>query len=290
MKIFDQLAEKRFMKAFFAPPTLNYTNNRIVIMSDCHRGTNDQTDNFHSNRHIYKFAINRYYERGYTYIELGDGDELWENKKQNFIFSEYSDIFLILNKFHKKNKLYMIYGNHDMVKKYSKWRKKNYSRLYDEEKEQYTNVFEDLCVYESIILTGYKEIYLTHGHQAELFNSTFWKVAQFLVRYIWRTLESIGIKSPTNLAEKRIKKTKTEKFYMNWAKENEKILICGHTHIPRFELNYYNTGSCVSTQDHIDAIEIEDKQIRLVKWYKEIDPILGTSRIDKKIIKSTYYN
>jgi predicted phosphodiesterase len=287
MKLFNYLAEKRFAKSFFAPVTLNYANNKIIIMSDCHRGTNDHTDNFHSNRHIYKFAINRYYERGYTYIELGDGDELWENKKQNFIFGEYSDIFLILNKFHEKNRLFMIYGNHDMVKKYSKWMEKNYSRLYDEEKENYINVFSNLQAYESMILTGPRDIYLIHGHQAEIFNSTFWRITRFIVRYIWRTLESIGVKSPTNLAEKRIKKSITEKFYMKWAKENEKILICGHTHIPRFELDYYNTGSCVSTQDRIDAIEIDNGQIRLVKWYKEVDSVLGTSRIDRKIIKST---
>ena len=59
---------------------------KIVIMSDCHRGTGTWADNFLKNRPIYTAALKHYYSRNFTYIELGDGDELWENRR-------FSDVF-----------------------------------------------------------------------------------------------------------------------------------------------------------------------------------------------------
>ena len=53
---------------------------RIVLMSDCHRGVGNWGDNFLKNRSIYAAALAYYYQKDYTYIELGDGDELWENR------------------------------------------------------------------------------------------------------------------------------------------------------------------------------------------------------------------
>ena len=55
-------------------------NSRIIIMSDCHRGIGNWGDNFAHNQNIYFAALSFYYNNDYTYIELGDGDELWENR------------------------------------------------------------------------------------------------------------------------------------------------------------------------------------------------------------------
>ena len=49
---------------------------RIVIMSDCHRADGRYNDNFEKKKKITFRALKYYYEMGYTYIELGDGDEL----------------------------------------------------------------------------------------------------------------------------------------------------------------------------------------------------------------------
>ena len=54
-----------------------YNDSKIVLMSDCHRGAGDWSDNFLKNQNIYFSALMNYYKEGYTYIELGDGDELW---------------------------------------------------------------------------------------------------------------------------------------------------------------------------------------------------------------------
>ena len=53
---------------------------RYVIMSDCHRGEGTMNDNFLKNQNLYYAALNCYRERGFFYVELGDGEELWENR------------------------------------------------------------------------------------------------------------------------------------------------------------------------------------------------------------------
>ena len=68
-------------------------NRKIVLMSDCHRGTGDWSDTFLKNQNIYFSALMNYYEKGYTYIELGDGDELWENKRMKDISEIHNNVF-----------------------------------------------------------------------------------------------------------------------------------------------------------------------------------------------------
>ena len=74
-------ADSRFAKAFMQAPTLPLDGrSRYVLFSDCHRGTGTSGDNFLKNQHLYFAALQHYLKEGYTYVELGDGDELWENR------------------------------------------------------------------------------------------------------------------------------------------------------------------------------------------------------------------
>lgn len=95
---------------------------RYVLMSDCHRGIGSSSDNFLKNQHLYFAALQHYYRHGSTYIELGDGDELWENRSMKNIIDVHSNVFWLFKQFHEENRLYLIYGNHDIVK-----RKKGYT-------------------------------------------------------------------------------------------------------------------------------------------------------------------
>jgi hypothetical protein len=52
---------------------------KFVFFSDVHRGDDSLSDEFARNRHIYYHALNYYYRDDFTYVEVGDGDELWEN-------------------------------------------------------------------------------------------------------------------------------------------------------------------------------------------------------------------
>jgi len=246
-----------------------------VIISDVHRGTGDINDNFAPNQNIYFHALKHYYANGYTYIELGDGDELWENRKVEPIIQEHSHVFWLMNEFHKEQRLIMLYGNHDIIKSSAKWRAAHYSGMTNEAEQQKEPIFDSLKVTESIILSrshSRKLFYVTHGHQSEALNSTFWHLGRFLVRHVWRPLESLGIKQPQGTAEQRSKMEKSELRLIAWCEKTGNALIAGHTHRSAFpndgEPEYYNDGSCVHPRC-ITAIELTDSVIALVKWSVE---------------------
>jgi len=56
-----------------------HKDSRFIVPSDCHRGDGSAGDEFARNSLIYKCALEYYLEHGFTYIELGDAEELWEN-------------------------------------------------------------------------------------------------------------------------------------------------------------------------------------------------------------------
>ena len=65
----------------------------IVFISDIHRGDGTYYDSLMPNKNIYKTALSYYYKRGFTYVEVGDGDELWKNRNCNDIAYIYNDVF-----------------------------------------------------------------------------------------------------------------------------------------------------------------------------------------------------
>ena len=104
---------------------------KIVLFSDCHRGDNSFADDFANNRNIYFHALKQYYKQGFTYCELGDGDELWENLSFKSIFSAHKNVYMLLKAFHEDNRLHLIWGNHDMVYRKEKYVQKHLSTYFD---------------------------------------------------------------------------------------------------------------------------------------------------------------
>lgn len=243
---------------------------KLVIMSDCHRGNGNNYDNFVNNKNIFEAALKYYYKRGFTYVELGDGDEMWEVKNYNDIIDEHLDTFKLLKKFSDQERLIMIYGNHDKCKKQEAVLKKHFYKYYDKITEQEEDLLNNLVVYESLVL-GYNhhDIFMIHGHQVDLLNNDFWILSRFLVRYVWRFFEHVGIKDPTSAAKNYRVSKKIEKKMKNWSIKNNKILIAGHTHRPIFpkvgQGLYFNDGSCIHPNG-ITCLEIENGKITLVKW------------------------
>lgn len=247
-------------------------SSKIVIMSDCHRGDGSWGDNFSNNQNLYFAALNFYYDKKFTYIELGDGDELWENRNLEQIIAIHSNVFWLLSKFYHKGRLYMLYGNHDMVKKKSDYVAYKCKTFYDERIKKCVPLFPNVKFHEGLVLksaeTGNK-IFLTHGHQVDFLNYNLWKLARFLVRYLWRPLELAGFRDPTSASKNHDKKNEIEKHLVSWAKKERQMIIAGHTHRPVFpklgEPLYFNDGSCVHPRC-ITAMEIQDGEISLVKW------------------------
>ena len=240
----------RLNKAFKNVPVLPLNaQNKYVLFSDCHRGNGTHNDNFLKNEPLYIAALNHYYRTNFTYIELGDGDELWENRNMEQIKEMHSDVFSLLSRFYEKKRLYMIYGNHDMIKKYPSFVKKKCSTYYCSASHCQETLFPGITFYPGLVLRNEnagKSLYLTHGHQASLLNSTLWPVNCFLVRYVWKPLEQIGILDPTSAAKNYTRKQRSENLLGAWAKQNGRTLITGHTHRPMMlpdDPFYLNTGT-----------------------------------------------
>ena len=252
-------------------------SSKFIIMSDCHRGDGNWNDNFAKNQNIYFAALNHYFNQGYTYIELGDGDELWEVSKFSEIIREHSDAFWIMSQFYKHGRFFMVYGNHDMVKKNKDYVAKNLYKFYSERENKYIPLFEDIKVHEGLILK-YKntndKIFLLHGHQVDFLNYDLWKLSRFLVRYLWSPLEFLGVNDTTRTAKNNKKRISTAKKLTEWVIKENQMLIAGHNHRPMFpEIGaprYFNDGSAVHPRC-ITGIEIVSGSIMLIKWSIKAD-------------------
>lgn len=262
----------RLKKAFTNAPVLPWHNHsRYVLFSDCHRGNGTSNDNFFKNQHLYFTALKYYYQLGYTYIELGDGDELWENRKISQIIEIHNNVFWLLSLFHQKKRLYLLYGNHDMEKKRKRYSDSVCPSYFCTDTQCMQPLFPGLTFYESIILENKHRpfrLHLTHGHQADFLNSVLWKLSRFLVRYLWKPLEHIGFLDPTSAAKNYTCKEKIEKRLTRFATVENIFLICGHTHRPMLNAarpHYMNTGSCVHPRC-ITCIEVNGPHMLLVKW------------------------
>lgn len=260
-------ASKRISEAFRYAPEIPFDDSsRIVLMSDCHRGDGSWTDSFASNRNLFLAALNEYNEDKFTYIELGDGDELWEGMDFADIGYSYRDIFSLMSRLYLDGRLYLLYGNHDMDKRDPDFVKLNYESL-DETAE-----FPGIVICEGVILrhrNGKDRLYLLHGHQADYFNDRLWKLSRFMVRRLWTPLETLGVNDPTSASKNSRKKSRVERKLSRWARDKASILIAGHTHRPLLpkpgEGLYFNDGSCVH-REYITALELQGGTVTLVKW------------------------
>jgi UDP-2,3-diacylglucosamine pyrophosphatase LpxH len=270
--------KKKLMKLYISSKVIEFDeSSKFILFSDCHRGDNSWADDFAPNQHIFFHAMNHYYDQGFTYIEIGDGDELWEQKRFSEIRNAHSHIYWLLKKFHQKKRLILIFGNHNMQWKDQKKVKKRLYRYFDERKNRFKTLFNGISVYEGLILQdtrSMKKIFLFHGHQGDLWCDTLWRLSRFLVRHLWKHLQLLGVKDPTSPAKNYKKLLKVERKIIEWVKSSGEIAICGHTHRPKFPLKkkpqYFNTGSCVHPRC-ITGIEIQARKILLIKWSMKVN-------------------
>lgn len=267
--------EIRFNKAFGNAVTIPFDDHsKFIIFSDCHRGDNSFADDFANNRNTYFHALKEYHKQGFTYIELGDGNELWENIHFKNIFEAHKNVFLLLKEFHDENRLHMVYGNHDLIYNNQHEIKKHYDSWRDPNSGKQVPLMPGLKYHEALLLrhtdTG-QEIFMAHGHQADWWNHRFWPLSRLMVQILWRPLQVVGISDPTSPAKNNKELYRVERRIKKWILKNNSIMtITGHTHRPRFpepgEIPFFNDGSCVFPRS-ITGIEIEQGTICLVKWY-----------------------
>lgn len=285
-------SNSRLTRAYQQAKVIEFTAaDKFILFSDCHRGDNSYADDFANNRNIYSHAINHYYENGFQYCELGDGDELWENRSFKTIFNAHRNIYELLKKFHSENRMHLIWGNHDMIYKNPRYVKKHLSTFFNHKTGKKETLFPDLKYHEGIVLRDVdtcKELFLAHGHQADWWNYIFWKWSRFFVRILWKPLQIMGISDPTSPAKNYKELIKIERRIKKWISANNNLMtIVGHTHRPRFpepgEIPLFNDGSCVHPRS-ITGIEIENGALCLIKWHIDTKQD-GTLQIIRTILE-----
>lgn len=205
------------------------SNGKFIIFSDQHKGRRNGADDFTAAEPNYIAALDHYYRSGYTFINLGDCEELWENtlpqvKKANVNAFAAEKLFLLKNTYVK------IFGNHDLY-----WANDPLASM------ELESVYgSKLKVYEGAIITipiGERtlQVFCTHGHQGDARSDGNWFTKFFIAR-IWAPFQAylrINTNEPSN---DEYKKTVHNEIMYEWsATQKNTILITGHTHQPVFE-------------------------------------------------------
>jgi UDP-2,3-diacylglucosamine pyrophosphatase LpxH len=283
--------DKRLTAAYNNAKTEYFdASSKYIFFSDIHRGDDSISDEFTRNQNIYLYALNYYYNQGYSYVEVGDGDELWEYPKFKHIRLAHTDIFIVLKKFFDANRLTILYGNHNIYLKSKNFVSENYYTFYDEYKQERVELFKGITPMEALKLIDKdtdQEILIVHGHQGDFMNDQFWFLSMLLMRYFWRFMHVVGFENPSSPARNLYKRHKVEKAYNKWIEKHKMMLICGHTHRPKFpkndELPYFNTGCCIHTRG-ISGIEILHGKIIMVDWRITADAN-GVVRIERQVVR-----
>lgn len=263
---------------------------KIIFFSDVHRGDNSMSDEFAHNQNVYFHALKHYFKEDYTYVEIGDGDELWEYSSFKNIRSAHSDVYCLMKEFYKKGRLIYMYGNHNMAFRHEAIAKHNLHHFFDEYLDIDTPLFPEIDIKESIVLrdeSSGKEILVVHGHQGDFMNDQGWVISLLLMRVFWRYMHMIGFKNPASPSKSRVIRHRIEKTFSRWIVENRKGILCGHTHRPKLpdcdEAVYLNTGCCVHPRG-ITGIELNGREFSLVHWHIEPGDD-GVLAIRKKVMK-----
>ncbi len=267
---------------------LDISIDKFIIFSDHHKGNKDHGDDFANNEPNYLAALNYYLLNKFTYINLGDAEELWKYNPREVI-SKNITALRSEAKFQQENKYHKTFGNHDLI-----WKNKLDVDIW------FKDIFSlPLPVWEGILLKtviNQKQlsIFLTHGHQGDKMsdNNAF---STWIVSHIWRPLQrylQINVNTP---AKDFTLRDKHNIMMHDWSSRHENLLlITGHTHKPVFasglysdhpnntvndtkiaaaqnqsklKPSYFNSGCCCYNDGDITGIEICDGKIALIKWH-----------------------
>jgi len=255
-------------------PELSFEKgSKFVIFSDLHKGDGNADDGFARNRNIYLHALNHYWSEDYTYIELGDGEDLWKVPNYNVIKDIYPEIMTLRLNFQSAGRLYEFAGNHDLEKLDKNWLKANDYPV--------TDIHEGMYLH-----YGSHTFFLIHGHQADFFDSTIWMVMRWVNYYPNRLFQLLGMADFTRAAKDFTKRNFIERKLIKWAQDNNTTIIAGHTHKPALSPSegYFNSGSGMHPNG-VTCLEFSDGSVKLCLWQESVRKN-GDIYVKKAVIKS----
>lgn len=216
-------------------------NRRYAILSDFHLGNGGRADNFHRNEQTLVQALQYYRKHGYHLILLGDIEELWQFDLENIRRRYDATIYKELRTF-PRQRLYRVFGNHD------------YDWETPADPARRTRLSYIGRAVEAIRLG--RHIFVTHGHQADSHeNRKHWWYRRIAVR-LFKIVEPWVIRffgfQNESAAQSQQPRDYERKLYQ-WAKANQTMLICGHTHRAIFASLSY------AERLHMQIVQIEEQ-------------------------------
>ncbi|MGI6368852.1 MAG: hypothetical protein ACOX2L_10960 [Anaerolineae bacterium] len=263
-------AGRRLDRALAAAPVLPFDDrSRLIFFSDLHRGDNTPADAFRCNRDLFIGALRHYEREGYTYVEVGDGDELWKNKSLEAVHAAHRPVFRIMERLRRRGRLQLLIGNHQLLPRRGR------------------NVWRGGPLLEALVLQYRNRplrILVTHGHQADATHVRPYGLIRPVVRHLVRHLQRWGLSTwlPEKAAAHSVSplagaialahsnQAGIERRIQAWLERTAGLaIICGHTHRPAFAAAggplYFNTGSGIQPGT-ITGLEIANGAISLVAW------------------------
>ena len=251
-------AYRRMTQALQAAKSILFDDHsRLVFFSDLHRGDGSRADAFAQNEELFIQALRHYYRKGFTYVEVGDGDELWQNRRLGAVKRAHRRTFDMLHTFAAENRLHLIFGNHD-IQGFQRRRMKK----------------DGLTADEGLILHHARtdqEIFVVHGHQVDFKSDGIYRISRFVIRHVWRHIQNLGFTDVASTMEESRNRGTLRQRVSEWIETHKKMVICGHTHTPKTpqlgDVPYFNAGSGVF-DGYITGLEIQNGEIALVKWLR----------------------
>ncbi len=255
---------------------------KYVVLSDQHKGAKDNADDFANSEQNYIAALTYYNEQNFTYINLGDSEELWENLLEPVIKHNRKN-FQLEKKFLNRGAFVKIFGNHDLYWDNDPLAGFNLKRIYG----------QPVDIYEGAVLRftfddKKLDVFLTHGHQGDLQSDGNW-FSKWFVSNVWAPTQSYLHINPNTPAYDDQLKTKHNQMMYNWASTKKDLaLITGHTHQPVF-----------ASLTHLEQLYVKlqfAKETKDIKIIDELSQAIGrrVNKGDKTPVfgkfKPSYFN
>ena len=246
-----EVTGRRLSQVLAGAPTIPFDNrSRLIFMSDCHRGNGNAADAFAANEPLYYHALQSYYRDGFTYVEVGDGDELWRNPNFSAVRRTHARVFDLLAQFDARQRLHMIVGNHEL----------RHGRRFPVVKD---GISTNLGLRFHHVESG-QTVFAVHGHQADFVSDQLWPFNLGVVRLYAIYLQLCQAIRPGRRGRKPQQSVaelisahlgRIEWRIMDWVRSRCQITICGHTHRPRAaapgEIPYFKRRLlCLSRLSH----------------------------------------
>ena len=206
----------------------NAKKDKFIILSDQHKGARDSADIFARSSKNHLAALDHYDREAFTYINLGDSEELWGNlflsvKKHNKATFEAERRFI------KRNAFVKVFGNHDLYWDNDPLAAVSLMQVYGSAIPIYEGV-----ILQSVVNNKTLNIFMTHGHQGDLQSDGNW-FSKWFVSNIWGPTQAFLAINPNTSANNQQLKTDHNRLMYEWSsKRTNTLLITGHTHQPVF--------------------------------------------------------